>query len=152
KLSIGSGSGPATEQFAAIGQLDRATICDGASGLGAKTCDFNLCSRLDGVYLPAEPDQSIRRSELETPIDHIAIRFFNVDVYPCMLVCELNLRYGSVHFHRLVHIEFGSESVMRRHRLRRQNQNQSRTGNGKRKLHMHRMNLQIIYRVGGVPK
>src|SRR5262249_42509570 len=109
-------------------------------------------SGLDGVYPPAESDQSIRRSELETPIDHIAIRLFHIDVDPCMWVGELNLRHGSVYFHWLVHIEFGSESMMPRHPLRRQNQNQSRTETEKKKFIRQGVNLKIFCGGGGVQK
>src|SRR5437867_586379 len=73
---------PAAEQFLSVGQLDRAAVCNRASGLGAESFDLNLEADGKTVLSPTEPQQGIRGAELKPPRDHCAIWLFHVDIKP----------------------------------------------------------------------
>src|SRR5436309_12088377 len=79
-LSVRSWSRSAAEELAAVGQFDGTAIPDRSSGFCAKSCNFDLRTRLNRVCAPTESDKSVWCAKFETPVAYRAIQLFNIDV------------------------------------------------------------------------
>src|SRR5438046_2994328 len=77
-LSFGR-SRSAAEQFAAVGQFDGTPVGDRPARFRAEAGDFDFGARLHGVRSPSEPDERVRRAELEAPVGRRAVGILHVD-------------------------------------------------------------------------
>ncbi len=81
--------------------------------------DDDLHADSDRVLVDAAPEQAVRRSGLDHPVLHRAVRFLHLHVHPRVRVDPFHLRDGGGELDRLFRVEFGSERVMRPGRRRR---------------------------------
>lgn len=78
----------------------------------AETLDRHDGAGLQGVAAPALTHQSVRRPELEIPIDYFAIVARRIDVEARMRVSPFEKRDRAGQSDRAIRIVFGTKSMM----------------------------------------
>src|SRR2546430_16780335 len=73
------------------------------------------------------PDQSVRRTHFDRPVNDVPCGIFDVDMYPGMRIQELDFRNLSFECDVLVGIVFRRERMMRQGRSRGEKQNRNHT-------------------------
>src|SRR2546430_17228896 len=81
------------------------------------------------------PDQSVRRTHFDRPVNDVPCGIFDVDMYPGMRIQELDFRNLSFECDVLVGIVFRRERMMRQGRSRGEKQNRNHTKKYRLDLH-----------------
>ena len=81
------------------------------------------------------PDQSVRRTHFDRPVNDLPCGIFDVDMYPGMRIQELDFRNLSFECDVLVGIVFRRERMMRQGRSRGEKQNRNHTKKYRFDLH-----------------